>query len=259
MTANEIRALLRGLGQCGALVKGYVKPHTRKLASGKVVQVGGYTDKRTRNAHASAGGHKTPQPPITFDMPEAGPIVLRKPKPLTRREAYSNALRDRQDVIRDNASRRMRTPKLPPLPVPPKPEAPTGLQAEGLNGDYLGTWPHLDKEEAALELEDWGHKRGSYRFTTVELIRGLNKGIEAGTGTEHAAFTGGRAVVKEGLGSKKLKRRPKLGSGKRFEEIEEEAQASGARDPAAVAAAVGRKKYGAKKMAHLAAAGRKGK
>lgn len=51
----------------------------------------------------------------------------------------------------------------------------------------------------------------------------------------------------------------KLGSGKRFAAVEASARASGARDPAAVAAAAGRKKYGASKMAKLAAAGRKRK
>jgi hypothetical protein len=51
----------------------------------------------------------------------------------------------------------------------------------------------------------------------------------------------------------------KLGSGKRFEQVAESARKSGARDPEAVAAVVGREKYGAKKMAALAARGRKGK
>jgi hypothetical protein len=49
----------------------------------------------------------------------------------------------------------------------------------------------------------------------------------------------------------------KLGSGARFKAVEASARKSGASDPAAVAAAVGRKKYGAKKMGQLAAAGRK--
>lgn len=49
----------------------------------------------------------------------------------------------------------------------------------------------------------------------------------------------------------------KLGSGARFKAVERAAAASGARNPAAVAAAAGRKKYGAKKMAALSAAGRK--
>lgn len=51
----------------------------------------------------------------------------------------------------------------------------------------------------------------------------------------------------------------KLGSGARFAAVEKSAAASGARDPAAVAAVIGRKKYGAEKMAKLSAAGRKKK
>jgi hypothetical protein len=47
------------------------------------------------------------------------------------------------------------------------------------------------------------------------------------------------------------------GGGGRFKAVEAEAAASGARNPAAVAAAVGRKKYGAKGMAKMAARGRK--
>ncbi len=49
----------------------------------------------------------------------------------------------------------------------------------------------------------------------------------------------------------------KLGSGARFKAVEEAAEKSGARNPAAVAAAAGRKKYGEEKMEQLAAAGRK--
>lgn len=58
----------------------------------------------------------------------------------------------------------------------------------------------------------------------------------------------------------RVKPNPKapLGQGGRFAAVEASAAASGAENPAAVAAAVGRKKYGAKKMASMAAAGRKG-
>lgn len=49
----------------------------------------------------------------------------------------------------------------------------------------------------------------------------------------------------------------KLGGGGRFKQVEDKARANGASNPAAVAAAVGRKKYGAKKMAKMASAGRK--
>lgn len=49
----------------------------------------------------------------------------------------------------------------------------------------------------------------------------------------------------------------KLGSGSRFKKVEASAKASGARNPAAVAAAAGRKKYGEKKMTALAQKGKK--
>lgn len=49
----------------------------------------------------------------------------------------------------------------------------------------------------------------------------------------------------------------KLGSGARFKAVEASAAKSGASDPAAVAAAVGRKKYGKKRFQAMAAAGRK--
>jgi len=55
------------------------------------------------------------------------------------------------------------------------------------------------------------------------------------------------------------KRKPKLGSGKRFAPVAANARKSGAKNPKAVAAAVGIKKYGKKKMAALAAAGRRRK
>ena len=49
----------------------------------------------------------------------------------------------------------------------------------------------------------------------------------------------------------------KLGGGGRFKKVEAEvAQEPGVRDPAAVAAAIGRRKYGAKKMASLAKNGK---
>ena len=49
----------------------------------------------------------------------------------------------------------------------------------------------------------------------------------------------------------------KLGSGTRFKQVEASARASGARNPAAVAASAGRKAHGKKEMAELSAKGRK--
>jgi hypothetical protein len=55
-------------------------------------------------------------------------------------------------------------------------------------------------------------------------------------------------------------RKPKLGSGKRFANLKRSIAARGnVRNPGAVAASIGRKKYGKKKMAKMAAAGRKRK
>ena len=51
----------------------------------------------------------------------------------------------------------------------------------------------------------------------------------------------------------------KLGSGARFAAVEKAAAKSGASNPKAVAAAIGRKKYGNKKFQALAAAGRRKK
>lgn len=58
-------------------------------------------------------------------------------------------------------------------------------------------------------------------------------------------------------GKQGSKKTPKLGTGKRFAAVEKSAAKSGARNPKAVAAVQGRKKWGAKRMAKMAAAGRK--
>jgi N-acyl-L-homoserine lactone synthetase len=57
----------------------------------------------------------------------------------------------------------------------------------------------------------------------------------------------------------KKKSKPKLGEGKRFAAVKVAAKKSGARNPAAVAAMAGMKKYGKKRMAKMSAAGRKRK
>lgn len=49
----------------------------------------------------------------------------------------------------------------------------------------------------------------------------------------------------------------KLGSGARFKAVEKAAAKSGAKNPAAVAAAAGIAKYGQKKMTAMAVAGKK--
>jgi len=56
-------------------------------------------------------------------------------------------------------------------------------------------------------------------------------------------------------------RKPKLGSGKRFENLTNEIKKEGKSEKSAkaIAASIGRKKYGAKKMGEMAAKGRKRK
>jgi hypothetical protein len=51
---------------------------------------------------------------------------------------------------------------------------------------------------------------------------------------------------------------PKLGTGARFRKLTAELAAKGASDPKALAAAIGRRKYGAGKFAALAKHARKG-
>lgn len=54
--------------------------------------------------------------------------------------------------------------------------------------------------------------------------------------------------------------KPKLGSGARFKALESKLDARpGVKNPGALAAYIGREKYGAGKMASLASKGRKGK
>lgn len=54
-----------------------------------------------------------------------------------------------------------------------------------------------------------------------------------------------------------MKKSMKLGMGGRFQKLKGELAKKGVRNPAAVAASIGRKKYGATKMAKMAAAGKK--
>ena len=52
---------------------------------------------------------------------------------------------------------------------------------------------------------------------------------------------------------------PKLGSGKRFKKLTKNLKKKGAKNPKALAAYIGRKKYGKKKFQKLAAKGRRRK
>lgn len=54
-------------------------------------------------------------------------------------------------------------------------------------------------------------------------------------------------------------KKPKLGSGKRFKALKSNLEKKGAKSPGALAAWIGRRKYGKKKFASLSAAGHKKK
>jgi len=68
-----------------------------------------------------------------------------------------------------------------------------------------------------------------------------------------------RARKRKGTSYKAVGKKPKLGSGKRFSALEKVLAKKGVRNPKAVAAYIGRRKYGKKKFQALAVAGRKRK
>lgn len=53
-----------------------------------------------------------------------------------------------------------------------------------------------------------------------------------------------------------IPKKPKLGSGKRFKNLEDKLAAKGAENPAALSAWIGRKKFGKKKFGNLAKSGK---
>ena len=75
-----------------------------------------------------------------------------------------------------------------------------------------------------------------------------------GAGFNKVGYPEVKAYAKQDLADDKSM---KLGGGGRFAAIEAKAKASGARNPAAVAAAAGMAKYGIKKMTKMSVAGKK--
>lgn len=55
-----------------------------------------------------------------------------------------------------------------------------------------------------------------------------------------------------------MPKKAKLGSGKRFDDLKKKLKSEGVRNPAAVAASIGRKKYGKARFQKLAAKGKPG-
>jgi len=69
-----------------------------------------------------------------------------------------------------------------------------------------------------------------------------------------------KAAIRRARASyKAAKKKYKPGEGGRFKAMKKLAAAGGARDPGAIAAAIGRRKYGKKRFQQMAAAGRKRK
>jgi hypothetical protein len=66
-----------------------------------------------------------------------------------------------------------------------------------------------------------------------------------------------RASIRQQVMKAPKKRKPKLGTGKRFKALTSKLSKKGAKNPKALAAWIGRKKYGKKKMAKMSAKGRK--
>lgn len=60
-------------------------------------------------------------------------------------------------------------------------------------------------------------------------------------------------------GKRTGRKRPKLGSGKRFATLKGQLARRGARNPGALAAHIGRQRYGKTRMAQMSAAGRRRK
>lgn len=65
------------------------------------------------------------------------------------------------------------------------------------------------------------------------------------------------ASTKAGRAYQKVMKKTKPGTGKRFKAMTETLEKKGAKDPKALAAWIGRRKYGPKKMAGMATKGRK--
>jgi len=60
-----------------------------------------------------------------------------------------------------------------------------------------------------------------------------------------------RASIRQQIMKPGNKKKPKLGTGKRFKQLSSKLKKKGAKDPKALAAWIGRKKYGPRKFASL--------
>ena len=101
-------------------------------------------------------------------------------------------------------------------------------------------------------------KEGIRRTEPMKAIKTARKITRKAKGKRAVKRT--EAVLRKAMKNyKRVKKTSKLGSGKRFSAMTKALKARGAKNPGALAAYIGKKRYGAKRMAKMAAAGRKRK
>lgn len=128
--------------------------------------------------------------------------------------------------------------------TPDRSEWPTWVDSYFLNNGFS-----IDSQLAAVRSK-FCLVRYSDRYADDDVIMVFKNSI-------FKLFFKSERKMKKESNYDKVKKNSKLGDGKRFKAVEAAAKKSGASDPAAVAAAVGRKKYGASKMAKMASKGKK--
>ena len=80
---------------------------------------------------------------------------------------------------------------------------------------------------------------------------------EKGESKDHELSESNNFEAQEDKKKRIRHKKPKLGSGKRFAQLKNKLGAKGAKNPGALTAWIGRKKYGAKRFAKLSAKGKK--
>lgn len=129
----------------------------------------------------------------------------------------------------------------------------------GLDWDYFGPRPGLDESGELGDTEspavdavfDWGNPligRGGCRLPTPESSEGLR-------GPRLSAF--GQIGAESAEDAEICERVPVVSGGERFRHLVRQLRARGAVNPQALAAWIGRRKYGAARFARMAAAGRR--
>jgi len=96
------------------------------------------------------------------------------------------------------------------------------------------------------------------RFKIAEKGKGTWVVLDSENDDKIVARARSKAKAQAEAKERNEKDKPPVGEGGRFNQLEKELSKKGVDDPAALAASIGRKKYGAEKFAELAAKGRRG-